>query len=106
MPPTLPPQAPGYSSTLGAGNMGARSNNVAIAGLVMSVLGLCCSPLAIAGLVCSVIGFMQISKNPLEFSTSKVVPIIGMIVGGIALLGTIIFFATGGMAEIMRNMPR
>lgn len=72
----------------------------------MSVLGLCCSPLAIAGLVCSVIGFMQISKNPLEFSTSKVVSIIGMIVGGIALLGTIIFFATGGMAEIMRNMPR
>jgi hypothetical protein len=53
-----------------------------------------------------VIGFLQISNNPQEFSTSKVVPIIGIILGALAVLGTIIFFATGGMADVMRNMPR
>lgn len=103
-PPTLPPQAPGYSGQMGQGFQ--RSNNVAIAGLVMSVLGLCCSPLSLAGLVCSIIGYMQISKSPQEFSTPKAVPIIGIILGALALIGTLIFLATGGMAEIMRNMPR
>lgn len=106
LPPTLPPQAPGYGGQPGQAYIGARSNNVAIAGLVLSVLGLCCSPLAIGGLVCSVIGFMQINKSPQEYSTSKVVPIIGIILGGLAVLGTILFLATGGMAEVMRNMQR
>lgn len=102
-PPTLAPGAPGYP---GQSYAGARSNNLAVAGLVFSVLGLCCSPLAIAGFVCSVMGLMQISKAPHEFTTPKVVPIIGIVLSGLAVLGTIIFFITGGMAEILKNMPR
>ena len=35
LPPTLPPQAPGYGGQPGQAYIGARSNNVAIAGLLL-----------------------------------------------------------------------
>ena len=106
--PALPPGAvpgamPGQTAQAYAG---ARSNNVAIAGLVCAVIGLCCSPLSLVGLVLSIIGFLQIQKEPQTYSTSKAVPIIGIVLGLLALVLNVIFFASGGFAEMMRNMPR
>ena len=107
-PPPLPPgTAPGaIPGQPGQAYGGVRSNNIAIGGLVCAVIGLCCSPLSLVGLVLSIIGFLQIQKEPHVYSTSKVVPIIGIVLGLLALIFNVIFFATGGFAEMMRNMPR
>jgi len=107
-PPALPPgTAPGaIPAQTVPGYVAPRSNNVAISGLVCAVIGLCCSPLSLVGLVLSIIGFLQIQKAPQTYSTSKVVPIIGIVLGLLALVLNVIFFASGGFAEMMRNMPR
>jgi hypothetical protein len=101
-PGTVPGAMPGQPQALA----GVRSNNVAISGLVCAVIGLCCSPLSLVGLVLSIIGFLQIQKEPHTYSTSKVVPIIGIVLGLLALVMNVIFFASGGFSEMMRNMPR
>jgi hypothetical protein len=105
-PPPLT-QTPGaYPPQPGQAYMGAKTNNIAVAGLVTAVLGLCCSPLSIIGLVLSIVGFFQIQNNPQTYSTSKVVPIIGIVLGVLAVIGNIIFFASGAFNEVIRNMPR
>jgi hypothetical protein len=108
VPPALPPGTipgaiPGQTAQA---YMGGRNNNVAIAGLVCAVLGLCCSPLSLVGLILSIIGLLQIMKEPQTYSTSKVVPIIGIVLGLLAVVFNIIFFASGAFSEMMRNMPR
>ena len=107
-PPPLPPgTVPGAMPGQPAQAYTAvRSNNVAIAGLVCAVIGLCCSPLSLVGLVLSIVGFLQIQKAPQTYSTPKVVPIIGIVLGLLALVLNVIFFASGAFGEMMRNMPR
>ena len=105
-PPPLA-QTPGaYPGQPGQAYMGAKTNNIAVAGLVTAVLGLCCSPFSIVGLVLSIVGFLQIQKEPQAYSTSKIVPILGIVLGLLAVIGNIIFFASGAFNEMMRNMGR
>src|SRR5688500_2524938 len=53
---------------------GARTNTAAVSGLVLCIIGTCCTPLTIVGLILSVIGLIQIQKTPQLYTTSKVVP--------------------------------
>ena len=99
-PPTIPPgtyASSGYP----------RSNNLAITGLILSAI-VCCPPLSLVGLVLCTIGLSQILKNPEAYTTSKIVPIIGIVVSLLFMIGQIIAFATGAVdvEEFMRNMPR
>jgi hypothetical protein len=105
-PPPIPPQAGAIPGQPGQAYMGARSNNIAVSGLVLSVLGLCCSPLSLVGLVLSIIGFVQINKAPQEYSTSKVIPIIGIVLGLLALILNVILVTSGAFEEIMKDMQR
>jgi hypothetical protein len=99
--------APGvYPTGSAQAYMGARTNNFAVAGLVLGVLGLCCSPVALVGVVLSVVGLIQISQNPQTYSTPKVVPILGIVIGCLAVVGAIYVLSTGAFSEIMKNMPR
>jgi hypothetical protein len=104
-PPPLAPPPGVYSTQAGQGYLGTKTNNLAVAGLVLAVLGLCCSPLALVGLVLSVVGLVQISQNPQTYSTPKVVPIIGIVIGSLALIGTIYVFTSGAFSEMMKNFP-
>jgi hypothetical protein len=104
-PPPLP-QAPGVYPTVAQGYTGTETNKMAVAGLVLSVLGLCCSPLALIGLILSVVGLVQISQSPQTYSTTKVVPILGIVIGCLAVIGAIFVLSSGAFSEMMKNMPR
>lgn len=97
-----PMTQPGYAGPVYSG---AKSNTLSIVGLILSVL-LCCPPLPLVGLVLCTIGLSQIQKNPDGYSTSKIVPIIGIAVGILSIVLNIVAFSTGSFNEIMRNMPR
>ena len=99
MPQTGAPGIPGVPYT------GAQSNTLSIVGLILSVI-LCCPPLSLVGLVLCTIGLSQIQKNPDKYTTSKIVPIIGIAVGLLSIALNIIAFATGSVDEFMRNLPR
>src|SRR5688500_3189223 len=83
-----------------------KGNNIAIAGLVLSILGICCVPFALIGLILSVVGFVQINNEPQKYSTSKIVPILGILFGLLWIGLNIVLFATGAFDEVMRNMQR
>jgi hypothetical protein len=101
-----PPIAqPGVGAIPGVPYAGAKSNTLSIVGLILSVI-LCCPPLSLVGLVLCTIGLSQITKNPNAYTTSKVVPIIGIVVGLLSIALNIIAFSTGSFEEIMRNLPR
>ena len=104
-PPPLT-QAPGaYPGQPGQAYMGAETNNLAIAGLVMSIL-YCCFPLPLVGLVLSAIAYNQINKDPQRYTTSKLVPILGITFGAISLILFIIGIASGAMSEALRGFQR
>ncbi|NHN57119.1 DUF4190 domain-containing protein [Calidifontibacter sp. DB0510] len=73
-----------------------KQNVVAIVGLVLSVLGLCCGFLSIGGIVCGVVGLNQ-SK---ETGEGRGLSIAAIVVGSITIvlsLGYVIFsYARGG----------
>jgi hypothetical protein len=75
-------------------------------GLACSALGFCCFPLALAGIVCSIMGLMEINKNPQSFSTSKTVPIIGLVLGLFLVVGNILLFISGAFTHILDRFPR
>jgi hypothetical protein len=103
-PPPLS-QAPGVPGQPGQAYMGAQTNNLAIAGLVMSIL-YCCFPLPLLGLVLSVMAYNQINKNPQAYTTPKIVPILGIIFGAIFVILFVIGIATGAMSEALRGFQR
>ena len=111
-PPPLPSGTPGYVGQTGAPPMaggvygGAKGNNIAIAGLVLSILGICCVPFALIGLVLSIVGFVQINNEPQKYSTTKIVPILGIAFGLLWIGLNIVLFATGAFDEVLRNMQR
>jgi hypothetical protein len=101
VPPTL---APGAYPTQIPG--APRTNTMAVTGLVLCVLGTCCSPLTIVGLVLCVIGLTQIQREPHLYTTTKIVPIIGIVVALIDIVLVGIAFSTGAFNQILRNLPR
>jgi hypothetical protein len=103
-----PPPIPSVAPPVGQGYAVPQSNNVAVWGLVLSVLGFfcLCSPLALVGLVLSVIGYSQIQKNPQAYTTTKIVPIIGIVVGLLSIVAMILVISSGALNEMMRNFPR
>ncbi len=62
-----------------------QSNGLAVAGLVVGVLGLCCAPVALAALVCSGIGLSRASSRGGE---GKGLAIAGLVLGALGLLST------------------
>ena len=107
---TIVPPPVGQTGDLGAGSPapypGARTNTAAVSGLVLCILGTCCSPLTIIGLILCVIGLIQIQKTPEQYTTTKIIPIAGIVIALIAFVLMAIFIATGAMSEIIRNFPR
>ena len=85
---------------------GPKGNNIAIAGLVLSILGICCVPFALIGLVLSIVGFVQINNAPQQYSTPKIVPILGILFALLWIGLNLVLFATGAFDQMMRNMPR
>ncbi len=103
---TVPP--PVGQGTIHASGMfpGARTNTAAVWGLVLSIIGTCCSPLSIVGLALCVIGLVQIQNNPQQYTTSKVVPIVGIVIALLDLVFVGIAIASGAVQHILRNFPR
>lgn len=83
-----------------------RTNSVAVAGLVLSVLGLCCLPFSLVGLVLSIIGLVQIQRNPRAYSTTQIVPVIGIILSLVDIVLVVVAVSSGAFDEMIRNFPR
>lgn len=84
-------------------------NNFAIAGLVLSILGIacCCGPLgSILGIIFSAVGLSQINSNPGAYTTTKTIAILGIIIGILGIVATIIMYSTGMMDEMIREIER
>lgn len=84
---------------------GAKSNTLSIVGLILCVV-VCCPPLPLIGLVLCAIGLSQIQRNPQEYSTTKVVPIIGIIIGILAIIMNIVAVSSSAFSEMMKNFPQ
>jgi hypothetical protein len=107
-----PPLAQGYGGTI-PGAIPAyqvtgaeiKSSSVSVWGLTLSILGLfcLCFPFSVAGIICSTIGLMDINKEPHKYTTNKMIPIIGLVIGIIGLLGLIVGWATGAFRHLVRE---
>jgi len=98
-----PPPMP--QATYAGGYPGARANTAAISGLVLCIVGTCCSPLSIIGLVLCVVGLVQIQKSPQEYTTSNVIPIVGIVIALIDFVLIGIAISSGAIHEILKNFP-
>lgn len=104
VPPPFP--QPGLAGTVGpAGFPGVRTNTAAVSGLVLCILGTCCSPLSIIGLILCVVGLIQIQNTPQQYTTTKVVPIIGIIIALLDFVFVGIAIASGAVEHVLRNFP-
>jgi hypothetical protein len=83
--PTPPPMDPGFNPQ--QGYRVPKNNGLAIAGFVTSLL--CCGPI---GLGLSIAGLMQINKDP-QFQLGKGFAIAGIIIGGIGIFLSLIYWA-------------
>ena len=99
-----PPMAP--SAYGGSAAMGARGNSAAISGLVLCIIGTCCSPLTLIGLILCIVGLVQIQRNPQLYTTTKVIPIAGIVIAIIDMVFIGIAIASGALDQIIRNFPR
>ena len=105
---SAPPPLPQMSYAV-PGVTPIKSNSVSVWGLTCSILGLCCLPcfpFSIAGIICSAIGLSQINKEPQKYTTSKVIPIAGLILGVLAFIGIILGWATGLFKHLLENIPQ
>jgi hypothetical protein len=107
--PGVPPLAgaPPPQTTFQGGVVPGR-NGMATAGLVFGVLSItCCGILgATLGLIFSLIGLAQINGNPGQYTTSKALPIAGIV---LSLLGYALFallFFTGAWEHLLKNLPK
>ena len=85
---------------------GARTNTAAVSGLVLTIVGTCCSPLMIVGLILCVVGLIQIQRTPQQYTTTKIIPIIGIIIAIVNMVLIAIAISSGMLEEIIRNLPR
>jgi hypothetical protein len=83
-----------------------RTNTIAVTGLVLCILGSCCSPLSLVGLVLCVIGLTQIQKAPQLYTTGKIIPIVGIVVAIVDIILVGIAIYSGAFSEALRNFPR
>ena len=102
VPPPFPQQTAAYP---GQTYPGAQTNVLAVTGLILCIVGTCCSPLSLVGLVLCVIGLSQIQKNPQLYTTTKIVPIIGIIIALIDVILISIGIASGAFSQILRSFP-
>jgi hypothetical protein len=102
-PPPLSPTT-GY----GQATPGARTNTAAVAGLVFSILGVCCCfPLfSILGIVLASIGLYQIKSNPAVYTTQPGIAIIAIVIGFIWVSLIVIAFFAGMFDQVLKNLPR
>jgi hypothetical protein len=107
---TVVPPPVGQPSHVTAGGPspypGARTNTASVSGLVLCILGTCCSPLSVIGLILCVVGLIQIQNTPQQYTTTKVVPIIGIIIAILDFVFIGIAIASGALEHIIRNFPR
>jgi hypothetical protein len=96
-----PISSPAYNPALGQ-----ASNNLAVYGLVCSILGLCCMPLSLVGLGLCIAGLLQIRKTPQAYSTSVAIPIVGIVLSVFAVVMNIVALTSGAFHEMLRNLPR
>jgi hypothetical protein len=84
-----------------------QSNSMAVAGLILSSVALVCcgcAPIAILGLVFSCIGLVQANRDPAQ--SGRGLAIAGIIIGIIALLGTVVSFAFGLFGTMVEELKR
>lgn len=99
-PPVGPPLAAGA-----APYPGAQANTAAVSGLILCIVGTCCSPLLIIGLVLCVVGLLQIQKSPQQYTTSTVIPIAGIAIGLLDMIFIGIAVASGALEHIVKSFP-
>ena len=91
--PPLPSAAPGSGGT----------NNMAVASFVMGVTSwvCCCGLFSVLGLVFGFISLSQIKTNPEQ--GGKALAIVGIVLSGLALLGSIVGVFSGLVAELFKQ---
>ena len=105
----VPPAIAGQPAYAAPGYPAAERNNLAIAGLVLSILGLvcCCGPLgSLVGIILSAIGLSQINKEPQRYSTSTAIAWAGIVVGILGIVAAIVLYSTGAMDQMMEELQR
>ena len=79
-----------------------KTNGLAIAGFVVSLVSLlCCGACSVVGLVLSIVGLVQAKKYD---GNGKGMAIAGIIIGAIAIVLWIVFFALGMVGSIAEEM--
>ncbi len=101
-PAALPPAAaPGYM----VGQM-PKNNGMAVAGLILSVLGLlgCCGPItSTLGLIFSIIGLSQINDKP-QIYTGKTLAIAGIVIALLGYVLVVVLWTTGAFDRVFREL--
>jgi hypothetical protein len=107
--PSAPPPPIAGTPVLTPGTVtvpaGARTNSMAIAALVLSILGLaCCGPIfSTIGLILGIVALNQINRNaPLEGGKGLAIAAIVIAVVGYVLVA--IFILSGAWQEIIRSL--
>jgi len=108
LPPAAPPPMAG-SPVLAPGSMtvpaGPRTNSLAIAAFVLSLLGLvCCGPVfSTIGLILGIVAINQINRNaPLE--GGKGLAIAAIVIAAVGYLMVAIFFLSGAWQDVLRSL--
>jgi len=100
------PGMPGLPGLPAMAYGGARTNTAAVSGLVLCIVGTCCSPLMIIGLILCVVGLIQIQRAPQQYTTTKIIPIAGIVISIIDMIFIAIAISSGALEQIIRNIQR
>lgn len=86
----------------------AEANKMAVTGLVFGILGLfCCPPLTpLLAIVFSCIGLVQITGRPGQYTTSRTIPIVGICLGIVGIVVTVILYRSGVVERMLQEMQR
>lgn len=89
-------------------NAPRKTNGTAVAGFILSILGLpiCCGPiLATLGLIFSAVGLTQINQNPTAY-TGKRLALAGIVIALADYVLFAILFFNGVYDDILRSLPK